>query len=68
MLSTSYILWNIFLGTLGLSYIMYAKNRKKLMPFLGGIVLVSIPYLTENTYLYFFALMAVLFSSYFISI
>jgi len=66
--TTSFILWNIFLGALGLAYMSYAKIRKKAMPLIGGLVLLVVPYVTDNTYLFMTALVLVVLSSYFISI
>jgi len=67
-MTTSYILWNIFLGALGVSYLMYAKTQKKVVPLIGGLVLLIVPYLTENSYLFMVTLMGVILSSYFITL
>jgi hypothetical protein len=66
--TTSFILWNVFLSALGLAYLSYAKIRKKAMPLIGGLVLLVIPYVTDNSYLFMTAVVLVVFSSYFISI
>jgi len=66
--TTSFILWNIFLGALGLAYLSYAKSRKRAMPLIGGLVLLVIPYVTDNSYLFMSAVVLVVLSSYFIGI
>jgi len=53
---------------LGLAYISYAKISKKAMPLIGGLALLVIPYVTDNTYLFMTAGFLVVLSSYFISI
>jgi hypothetical protein len=63
-MTTSYILWNIFLGALGVSYLMYAKAQKNVVTMVGGMVLLVIPYLTDNIYYYIVILLAVVISSY----
>jgi dephospho-CoA kinase len=63
-MTTSYILWNIFLGALGVSYLMYAKAQKKIVPMIGGILLLVVPYLTQNSYYYILTLVVVVISSY----
>ena len=64
MMTTSYILWNVFLGALGVAYLSYAKSQKKIVSMLGGIVLLGIPYFTENVYYYVVALILVVVVSY----
>jgi len=66
--TTSFILWNIFLGSLGLAYLSYAKSRKKAMPLIGGLLLLVVPYVTDNTYLFVITVVLVVLSSYFIGI
>ena len=63
-MTTSYILWNIFLGALGVAYLSYAKAQKKVVPLVGGIALLAVPYLTENVYLYLLTLICVVGIAY----
>jgi len=62
--TTLFILWNIFLGALGIAYLSYAKAQKKVVPMVGGIVLLVVPYLTSESYYYLLTLIIVIVGSY----
>jgi len=62
--TTSFILWNIFLGALGIAYLSYAKTQKKVVPMVGGLALLVVPYLTSESYYYLLTLAIVLVGSY----
>ncbi len=61
------ILWGILLPLLGFVYLAYAKVTKRVIPLLGGVSLIFAPYLSDNTYLLSFLLVAVVLGSYFLS-
>ena len=63
-MTTSYILWNILLGSLGLAYLAYAKVQRKIVPALGGIILLVIPYFTSLSWIYICTLVCVVILSY----
>jgi len=63
-MTTSYILWNILLGSLGLAYLAYAKVQRRIIPALGGIVLLVIPYFTSSSWVYISTLLCVVILSY----
>ena len=63
-MTTSFILWNIFLGALGIAYLSYAKAQKKVVPMVGGIALLVVPYLTSNVYVYLLTLILVVAIAY----
>ena len=67
-MSTPAVLWNIFLGAMGLAYITYGKTHRKAIPLLGGIVLILVPYFIDTTYLLIGVMLFVMASSYFINI
>jgi len=49
-MSTSVILWSIFLGVLGMSYMSYAKRQGKTVASIAGIIFIVLPYFTTETY------------------
>lgn len=63
-MTTSFILWNIFLGALGIAYLSYAKAQKKVVPMVGGIALLLVPYFTSNVYVYLLTLILVVGIAY----
>jgi len=65
-MTTTYILWNIFLGALGIAYITYGKVQRKAIPLLGGILLLVLPYLTSNIYIIIGGVLSVILLSYII--
>jgi hypothetical protein len=67
-MSTSFILWSIFLGAIGIAYITYGKQQRKAIPILGGIILLILPYFTVNSYLLSAGLITVIGLSYFINV
>jgi len=67
-MTTSYILWNIFLGALGMAYIVYAKTQRKIVPFLGGVILLVIPYVSSVLWLYLLVILIVIIVSYYYNI
>jgi len=62
--TTSYILWNIFLGALGLAYLSYAKAQRKIVPALGGLALLLVPYFTSEVWIYICTLVSVILLAY----
>jgi len=67
-MTTSLILWSIFLGALGIAYITYGKKQHKAIPLLGGVILLVLPYFTTNIYILVCTLILVVLSAYFINI
>ena len=67
-MTTSSLLWNIFLSAAGLAYITYGKTQRKVIPLLGGIVLMLAPYFVDKGYFLFGILFFVITSSYVINV
>ena len=63
-MSTSYILWSIFLGALGIAYVVYGKKQRKAVPLLGGIVLLVLPYFSSNNLVFVGVLITIIVVSY----
>lgn len=45
------LLWNVLFSSVGLSFFMYGKKRKTIMPFVCGLALMVFPYFVSNTVL-----------------
>ena len=67
-MSTSFILWSIFLGAVGIAYMTYGKQQRKAVPLLGGMILLVLPYFTFNSYFLSAGLITVIGLSYFINV
>lgn len=48
-MTTSVILWSVFLGALGMAYMSYGKRQGKIIAFIAGILLLVLPYFTTET-------------------
>jgi hypothetical protein len=66
-MTSSYILWNIFLSLVGAGYIIYGKKVQKAVPIIGGILLLVLPYFTSNSMVYMLVVLVVIGFSYFLS-
>jgi len=66
--STTYILWSIFLGALGFAYFIYGKKQRKAIPLFGGVGLIVLPYFTSEWYFYVFGVFVVTLSAYFVKL
>jgi len=49
-MSTSVVLWSVFLGALGMAYMSYAKRQGKTIAAIAGIIFILLPYFTTETY------------------
>lgn len=50
-LDTTLLLWGFLFGTLGLSFFVYGKKQKTIVPFVCGLLLMVFPYFVTNTIL-----------------
>lgn len=66
MSSTTLVL-AIVLGALGMAYLSYGKIRKRVIPMLGGVLLMLLPYFTESITISGSIVLAVILLSYFVS-
>jgi len=48
-MTTSVIVWSVFLGALGMAYMSYGKRQGKIIASLGGLVLLVLPYFTTES-------------------
>jgi len=48
---TSWLLWGMLFGAIGLGYFSYGKKQKSMVPLLVGIALFVFPYFFTNIYL-----------------
>ena len=60
----SALLWNIALSVIGMAYLIYARAQRRAIPLISGLILLVLPYLTDNGYLLFGGLVAVVVASY----
>ena len=66
-MTQAYLLWNIALSVIGMAYLLYAKQQRRAIPLISGLILIILPYLTESSYLLFGGLMLVILGSYLLS-
>ena len=50
-METSTLLWGLLFGSVGFAYFLYGKKHKTFIPFISGIALCGLPYITTNNYL-----------------
>lgn len=50
-MSTAALLWGFLFGCVGMSFFVYGKRQKAVVPLLCGVVLMAFPYLVSNTIL-----------------
>ena len=67
MIDQSALLWNITLSVIGMAYLIYARAQRRAIPLISGLILLVLPYLTDNSYLLFVGLVLVVAASYFLS-
>lgn len=46
--SSDTFLWSILFGAIGMAYLVYGKNEKKLVPLLCGLSLCAYPYFVSS--------------------
>jgi len=47
--SEAEILWGLLFGSIGLSFFVYGKNQKAIVPFVCGLALMVFPYFVSGT-------------------
>ena len=67
-MSTSVILWSVFLGALGMAYMSYGKRQGKIFASLGGLILLVLPYFTTETYKLLASLIVIVAAVYFFNV
>ena len=67
MIDQSTLLWNIALSVIGMAYLIYARAQRHAIALISGLILLALPYLTDNGYLLFGTLALVVAASYFLS-
>jgi uncharacterized membrane protein len=50
-LSTSWLLWVLLFGSVGLGFFVYGKKQKAVVPLVCGLLLMIFPYFISNTIL-----------------
>jgi len=60
----SALLWNIALSVIGMAYLIYARAQRRAIPLISGLILLVLPYLTDNGYILIFALVTAIVTSY----
>ena len=48
-MSTSSLLWGFLFGCVGMSYFVYGKKQRAVVPLFCGLGLMAFPYLVSNT-------------------
>src|SRR5215831_12159389 len=48
---TSFILWGLLFGSIGLGFFVYGRRQKTVVPLACGVALMIVPYLVSNTML-----------------
>ncbi len=51
MQSTSWLIWGMIFGAIGLGFFIYGKKQKAIVPLLTGIALFVFPYVISDVYL-----------------
>ena len=57
----------VILGAVGMAYFSYGKRRKRVLPMLGGVGLMILPYFTTALSVSVMALLAVVLLCYFVA-
>jgi predicted membrane protein len=50
-LNTSWLLWGLLFGSVGLGFFIYGKRQKAFVPLICGLLLMIFPYFVSNTFL-----------------
>jgi len=50
MTSTALLLWGVFFSAVGLSYFIYGRKQKTVVPLVCGLILMIYPYFVSNLY------------------
>ena len=48
-LDTSYLLWGVLFGSIGLGFFAYGRRQKRGVPLVCGLTLIIFPYFVSNT-------------------
>ncbi|HED33479.1 MAG TPA: LPXTG cell wall anchor domain-containing protein [Gammaproteobacteria bacterium] len=68
MQSTSWLVWGMLFGAIGLGFFIYGKKQKAIVPLLTGIALFVFPYLISDVYLLVAVGVALVAVPYFIKV
>jgi hypothetical protein len=49
VLTTSWLLWGLLFGSIGLGFFVYGKQQKAVVPMICGLALMFFPYFVSNT-------------------
>jgi hypothetical protein len=50
-LDTSWLLWGLLFGSIGLGYLIYGRKQRAVVPLLCGLALMVFPYFVSNNLL-----------------
>ena len=50
-MSTASLLWGLLFGSIGVGFLMYARQQQAIVPLLCGVALIGFPYFVDNGYL-----------------
>jgi hypothetical protein len=50
-LDTSWLLWGLLFGSIGLGYLIYGRKQRAVVPLLCGLALMVFPYFVSNSIL-----------------
>ena len=67
-MSTSSLLWGLLFGAVGMSFFVYGKRQRAVVPLVCGVVLMTFPYLVSNTVLLVAIGVALIVIPYFVRI
>ena len=67
-MSTSWLLWGLLFGSVGLGFFLYGKKQQALVPLICGLALMVFPYFISNTFLLVAVGVALIAIPYFVRI
>ncbi len=50
MENSAVLMWGVLFGAIGLGYLVYGKQQKKVLPMLTGLLLVGFPYFVSSAW------------------
>ena len=65
---TSQLVWGMLFGVIGLSFFVYGKKQRAIVPLTSGISLMIFPYFVSNLYLLVVVGVALVVLPYFVKI
>ncbi len=48
--SSAVLMWGVLFGSIGLGYLIYGKQQKKVLPLLTGLLLMGFPYFVSSAW------------------